>query len=351
LTWSAAQESCSDPVAFNVYRSTDPAFTPGPATRIGSTFSLAFVDAAITPDTAVTYVVRAVDELGNEDTNTVKLTAGSGALDLVVFETAFELDEGGFKLDVPNDATTGNWEWGDPEGDGANPEDDRTPGFGVNAWITGLAAQNGSGNNDVDDGTTTIVSGLFDLSGTVDPAVRYSRWFTNDQGDNPGEDFLDVEVNDGSGWALVEQVTGGPLAWVDVQHSLSGIASPTSTVQFRFRTSDQVGSGSIVEAGVDEFALIDPGQGCLGCTLPVDPVGILKADIVGDDVVLDWTPDPVVGTRYLVYRLDGPTFADATLVGTTDTKTFVHEGAMLSNAAFNYRVSAVDACANESTLD
>ena len=351
LNWSPALEACSDPVTFNVYRSTDPAFLPGPATLIGATLSLGFVDAAIAPGTTVTYVVRAVDELGNEDANDVRRTTDSGALDLIVTETEFEPDDGGWKVVDPNDATTGNWEWGDPEGDGRNPEDDRTPDPGVNAWITGLAAQNGGTNNDVDDGTTTLVSETYDLTGLVDPAVRYSRWFTNDQGNNPGEDFLDVEADDGSGFTLVEQVTGGPLDWIDVEIPLTGIVSPTATVQFRFTASDLGAGGSIVEAGVDDFAVVDLDQGCQGCSLPVQTVGLLFVDVSGDDVVLDWAADPVVATRFVVYRLDGPTFADATAIGTTDTKNFVHEGAVLTSGDFYYRVSAVDACANESDLE
>ncbi|MCH7779687.1 MAG: hypothetical protein IH848_02470 [Acidobacteria bacterium] len=290
-----------------------------------------------------------MDQDGNEDTNNARLTVGAGALDLTLTTVDFEPDDGGWSVVAPNDATTGNWQWGDPEGDGPNPEDDNTPLPGVNAWITGLSATApGGGNNDIDGGTTTLLSATYDLASAVAPEVRYARWFTNDQGSNPGEDFFDIEVNNGSGWTFLEQVTGGPLAWVDVAIALDGIVAPTAQMQFRFTACDLGAGGSIVEAGVDDFVLVDRGQGCSGCALPVQIVGAISVDRSGDDVVLDWTADPVSATRYIVYKLGGSAFGESIAIGTTDTKSFVHAGAALTGEDFFYRVTAVDACANES---
>ena len=67
--------------------------------------------------------------------------------------------------------------------------------------------------------------------------------------------------------------------------------------------------------------------------------------------MLDWTADPAPGSRFAVYKLGGPTFGDAALIGTTDTRTFVHEGAALAAENFSYRVSAIDTCGNESPLN
>jgi hypothetical protein len=351
LGWSSAQESCSGPATFQVYRSTNPGFIPGPTTLIGSTLSLGFVDAALTPGISVTYVVRALDEKGNEDANDVRMSVGSGTIDLTLTTVDFESNDGGWQVIAPNDATTGNWEWGDPEGDASNPEDDNTPPPGVNAWITGLSATvAGGGNNDVDGGTTTLLSAAYNLSSAVNPEVRYARWFNNDQG-QPSSDTFDIEVNNGTGgWKFLEQVASGPLAWVDVAIALNGIATPSSQMTFRFTARDLGIFGSVVEAGVDDFVLIDLGQGCIGCPLPVQIVGTISLDRSGDDVVLDWTADPVSATRYIVHKLGGPTLGEAIAIGTTDTKSFVHEGASLAGENFFYRVTAVDSCANESAL-
>ncbi len=353
LGWAAAQETCSGPVAYEVYRSTDPGFVPGPGNRIGSTLSLQFVDAALVPGTGYTYLVRSRDEVGNEDGNDVRFTVAAGILDAILLEQEFEPDAGGWSVVAPNDAGTGNWEWGDPEGTSYQPEDDFTPDPGTNAWITGLASGGGGGGNDIDGGTTTLLSSQYDLSAAVDPVVRYARWFTNDRGGSPGEDPFTVEVSndDGGSWTQLEQVSGGtPLAWVEVELPLAGVIAPTSQMRFRFTALDAGAGGSLVEAGIDGFDLLDRDQGCNGCAVPVDPVGTIFVDRVGNDVVLDWTADPAPGTRFAVYKLGGAAFGEAVRIGTSDGRTFVHEGAALSGEDFYYKVSAIDACGNESAL-
>ncbi|MDX1389651.1 MAG: hypothetical protein R3344_10705, partial [Acidobacteriota bacterium] len=212
IQWSAAAETCNLPVSYRVYRSTDPAFVPGPANLVASTTSLGIVDTALVPGISYTYVVRASDDLDNVDTNDIRLTVGSTNLDLTLLAIDFEPDNADWQVVDPNDAVTGNWEWGDPEDTGTQPGDDHTPG-GVNCWVTGLAESSGNDNNDIDDGSTTLRSKSYDITGAVDPAVRYARWFTNDTGQNPGEDPLIVEVsdNDGLDWHLLEQVDAGPL--------------------------------------------------------------------------------------------------------------------------------------------
>ena len=351
LSWNAALETCNLPVVYEVYRSTDPAFTPSPATLVAETTSTNFDDLAA-PGIDYTYVVRARDGAGNDDGNTIRLNASSGITDLVVLAEPFEPNNGGWSVVAPNDATTGNWEWGDPEGTSQQPENDATDS-GVNAWITGLSATFGSGNNDIDGGTTTLLSSTYDTTGMVNPAVGYARWFTNDTGASPGNDPFIVEVSNdgGTNWSQVESVNDGtPLAWVKAQHLLNPIVSSTDQMVFRFTAAD-LGDGSLVEAGIDDFALIDADQGCTVCSTPVGVVGTILVDRNGDDVVLDWTNDPAPGDRFAIYLLTGPTFSDAVRIGTTSSRSFTHEGAILSPERFNYRITAIDGCGNESALE
>ena len=352
LSWSAAIESCNAPVSYEIYRGTDPAFVPGPASRIGSALSTLYVDAALQPGVDYTYVVRARDGLGQEEINDVRLTVPASIQDRLVELSDFEPSPDGWSVVEPNDATTGNWEWGDPQGTAQQPEDDATED-GVNAWITGLAATlSGGGNNDIDDGTTTLLSRAYDMSGMVDPVVAYARWFTNDTGASPGEDplIVDISDDDGASWTLLEQISAGtPLAWVETAIDLPAGLTPTSTMRVRFTASD-LGAGSLVEAGVDDFRVIDRGQGCLDCALPVSSVGTIRVEHDGADVVLDWTADPAPGSRFVVYKLTGPTFDVPLRIGSTDTRTFVHEGAVAAAEDFAYRVTAVDSCGNESNL-
>ena len=69
----------------------------------------------------------------------------------------------------------------------------------------------------------------------------------------------------------------------------------------------------------------------------------------GNDVILDWNDDPLPGTRFAVYTLGGPGFDEPVRIGTTEGRSFVHEGAAASSASYAYRVSRIDACGNESS--
>jgi hypothetical protein len=86
LSWSPAAPYCAGDVRYNVYRSTDPAFTPGPANRIarclvGTTWD---DSVSLASGATYTYVVRAEDATsghggpcrgGNEDANLVRTAA------------------------------------------------------------------------------------------------------------------------------------------------------------------------------------------------------------------------------------------------------------------------------------
>ena len=351
LGWSAAAETCSGPVRYEVYRSTTPGFTPGPANLVASTLSSGFTDTALMPAGGFQYVVRAVDTAGNDDGNTLEIGATATILDTLILEETFEASNGGWGTIAPNDATTGLWEWGDPEGTGAQPEDDATPDPGVNAWITGLALAGGLGGNDIDAGTTTLSSADINLTGVVDPVLEMSVFFVNDAGAAPGEDPFQIHVSDdgGASWNPVLVTLASIPDWTVQQFPLSGIITPGSQFRIRVTAEDNL-NGSLVEAGTDDVRILEPNTGCLGCPLPVPPVTTIDVTRFGDDVVIDWT-DPGGSTAFNIYTLSGVTFADAVRVGSTTTEQFVHEGAaLLVGQSFFYRVTTVDDCGQESTL-
>lgn len=351
LSWSAAGESCSVPVTYEIYRSTDPAFVPSAATRVGTSLTTNFEDAGMTPGVEYTYIVRARDTVGNEGANEVRLTTGAGILDDVRVSEDFEADDALWVVTDPNDAVRGNWEWGNPEESASQPEDDSSEP-GDNCWITGAPNQLPDGNNnDIDSGSTTLESFRYNTLDMVDPAVRFDYWYSNAQGAAPGADEFVIEATDdnGANWVELDRINADAQAWVPAEYALGGLLSPSAGVKFRFIASD-LGDGSLVDAGIDEFELVDREQGCNLCPDPVAPVGTISVDVVGGDVVIDWSADPVDGTRYIVYALSGPTFGDAVAVGSTTTKSFVHIGARSAAQSFYYRVVAVDACGNLSPL-
>ncbi|HET8945381.1 MAG TPA: hypothetical protein VFQ07_00215, partial [Candidatus Polarisedimenticolia bacterium] len=132
LQWSPAAETCSLPLRYNVYRSTTSGFTPGPSNLVASVLDTSYVDRALQPQQTYYYKVRSADARGNEDANGIQRSAAAHTLPLVFYQQSFEANDGGWSVTTPNDATKGNWQWGDPVGTGAQPEDDATPAPGTN---------------------------------------------------------------------------------------------------------------------------------------------------------------------------------------------------------------------------
>jgi len=84
LAWDAGSASCplGEPLRYNVYRSSDPLFEPGPVTLLApDRTGTGFIDANVLPETTYYYVVRAEDGTdpidGNQSTGTLRVPATS----------------------------------------------------------------------------------------------------------------------------------------------------------------------------------------------------------------------------------------------------------------------------------
>lgn len=180
----------------------------------------------------------------------------------VVFTDPAEADLGWTVGATGDTATTGIWELADPQGTEAQPEDDHTIS-GTMCWITDGAAGNGLGANDVDDGTTTLTSPAMDAttpSGWWKPArafIQYARWYSNDKGNAPNADSMPVHISsdDGASWTMLEDVSTNANEWVVRSSPVDDSVTPSATVRLRFAARDE-GSGSIVEAGVDDVSIL-----------------------------------------------------------------------------------------------
>lgn len=196
--------------------------------------------------------------------------------DLYDFETPV-----GFSAGAPgDDATTGVWVRVDPVGTAAQPENDNSPN-GIFAWVTGQGNPGGGlGDNDIDNGTTSLVSNQIDLSNTESATISYARWFSNDTGGAPNTDVFEVFVSDddGQNYALVETVgpagDGTSGGWIETQFNVADFVDLTSTIRVKFVASD-LGAGSIVEAGIDDVRIFG-----VSCT-----VDVCLADTNGDGLV------------------------------------------------------------------
>ena len=219
----------------------------------------------------------------------------------VAFEDEMETDTG-WVVGHPSDtATTGIWERADPQGTAAQPEDDHTPGTGTHCWVTDGRAGTGVGSYDIDGGATTLISPILDAVILGDRAqLVYWRWYSNDQGASPNEDSMLVQISNdaGNSWTTLETVSHNAGAWVRAAFTIADFVEPTDMIKVRFIASD-LGSGSIVEAGVDDLQIV-----AIGCnTNPADLNGDGTLDFfdisaflnafANQDPIADFTNDGV----------------------------------------------------------
>ena len=176
--------------------------------------------------------------------------------ELISVNNDMEAGQGWVSGFAGDDATTGIWTRGDPIGTGSQPEDDHTAAPGTDCWFTGQGSIGGSlGENDIDNGVTTLVSPFFNMSGLANPTVSYWRWYSNN-GNGVVDDVFEIQISNGGPWVNVEVLgpsgpgTGG--GWIYHQFKVADFVTPNATVRMRFRAAD-VGSGSIVEAAIDDF--------------------------------------------------------------------------------------------------
>jgi len=186
-------------------------------------------------------------------------------------EDSFEAPSGWSVGDASDTASTGIWDRGVPQATDSQPGADVTPGAGEECWVTGFSAGASAGANDVDGGATTLFSPVYDLSGYDSATVSYWRWYSNNAGASPSSDVFGVFVSDdgGASWSLLEEVgPGGPQAsggWFEASYAVEDFASLTDAVRFKFVAED-AGSGSLVEAAIDDLSIVGNGSCCLGDT-------------------------------------------------------------------------------------
>ncbi|MEM9374460.1 MAG: GC-type dockerin domain-anchored protein, partial [Planctomycetota bacterium] len=197
------------------------------------------------------------------------------AADQVDLDETYDFESAvGFTAGAPgDDATTGVWVRVDPNGTDAQPENDNTPDGSI-AWVTGQGSVGGGlGDNDVDGGTTSLVSNQIDLTDAESATISYARWYSNSTGNAPNADVFEVFVSDDDGQNYVPVETVGPAGagtsggWIQSGFNVGDFVALSATVRVKFVASD-LGDGSIVEAGVDDVRIL--GVSCSADSCPAD---------------------------------------------------------------------------------
>ena len=207
-----------------------------------------------------------------------------------IFSDDFEADTGVWAEDPDglDLASSGRWQRANPTQNcysdvcGTNnetqPGNDFVPGTGTGqCYIT----QDGGAPfnlHDVDNGTTTLQSSPFDLSGTVDPTVSFARWVYNRDGDPLDAFKFLISNNGGTSFVPVEFVSDkndipfGPVTnvWTPRTFMISDTLPVTNQMVFRFVAQDQE-PGQIIEAALDAFVLRDSVPECNPFTPPALP--------------------------------------------------------------------------------
>lgn len=199
-----------------------------------------------------------------------------------------------------DNATTGQWERGDPEGTWnsdrpVQPEDDHTA-TGVNCWVTGRLAGSSLGSYDIDGGKTTLLSPLWDLQAHASAMIEMWSWYSNDEGGGPDEDYFVVSFSSdgGTNWVDALNTHYDWEYWRRDVFYVEDFVTLSGQVRMRVIGQDQA-TGSLVEAAVDDVCLY------AGTTAPPDPPQELVIIREDDDLHFYWQVSPGA-TGYLIQR-------------------------------------------------
>lgn len=190
----------------------------------------------------------------DETTATLNYELGSGYYD------DFSFDYGWSSFGT---ATDGLWERAIPNPTGEdpsqsiNPYPDSDKDCGDYAFVTG---NDPTTNDNVSNGSVTLISPVFDLSSYDDPYIHFERWFFNFFGPENPDDTLFFRLSNGVDNVIIDNAAGNPAnfhKWISVTKRVQDYLAPTATMQLIITTSDEFATRNFVEAGVDHFYIVD----------------------------------------------------------------------------------------------
>jgi hypothetical protein len=175
-------------------------------------------------------------------------------------------------------ATSGKWEITAPKGVDTfylgldlviQPSEDHSVD-GINALVTGASGGGHIGKYDLDDGVTTALSPVFDISEARDPILTWYSWhfaydFQHPSGKITAVDndalITEVSADGGVTWTEVDRDTSNSQKWERKDVRLAEFIPITNSFQVRFVIEDEPAQ-SLTEAMVDDIEIWDESLIC-----------------------------------------------------------------------------------------
>ena len=155
--------------------------------------------------------------------------------------------------------SSGEWERGNPNPTStlSAPADDAQFDCGDFAYITGNDVSLNPDEDDVDKGSVTLYSPIFDLTTYTNPHVNYTRWFYNFHGPlPPPDDTLEIRLSNGIETVLIDSQASEDISfyqWIPQSIRILDFMQPTANMQLIVTVSDEDPAVNITEAGIDFF--------------------------------------------------------------------------------------------------
>ncbi len=191
-----------------------------------------------------------------------------------VFTDNFETNKG-WTVQNSQYLSDGEWERGTPVDDERGDPPTDYDGSGK-CFVTENERE-----KDIDGGITWLISPSFDFSTYTKVNFSCAVWYTNDYGSASDSDrfYINVSSNNGSTWTMAKMIgptTPEPHQWYIYSFNIENYVELTDEIKIRFEASD-LGSGSVVEAGVDAININGlPIGGEMNLTGMIDEIRIYE---------------------------------------------------------------------------
>lgn len=188
----------------------------------------------------------------DENTDDLIIELDRGYYDDFIFDFGWEItsnpEEGAWVRDIPKGSAFDGVQY--------DPIFDVSDDYGKACFLTGNSGGS-AGVDDVDNGTATLASPIFDASLYENPSISLYRWFATGNGTMP-DDQLEISLSNGFSTEIVAIIDGNDdslSTWVKMDFVISDYINPTDNMRLIISTSDQVTSvnGHLVDAAIDRF--------------------------------------------------------------------------------------------------